>query len=149
MYKIIMSKEKKGMVRLGLPAEKQNLEIIRKTISNIMKDYGFTRNKISGLEVSIVEHCENLIKYAYAGRTGYINVEAHLKFPVAEIKITDTAAEFNMLKAELPQLAERIKKGIGGKMGIRTIISMCDEVKYERKSGKNINTFIIRETEKS
>jgi|ERR1035437_1274052 anti-sigma regulatory factor (Ser/Thr protein kinase) len=145
MHKIINNKEKNGFVKLGLPAEKQNLEIIRKTISGIMKDYGFTRSKISGLEVSIVEHCENLIKYAYVGKIGYINVKAHFKFPVAEIHITDNAAEFNMLKAELPQLAERIKKGIGGKMGIRTIMSMCDEVKYERKNGKNINTFIIRE----
>jgi anti-sigma regulatory factor (Ser/Thr protein kinase) len=139
---------KPGMLKLRLPMEKQNLSNIRKTVSYVLKDSGFSHDKISGIEVSIVEHCENIIKYAYAGRTGYIDVEVEAKLPVAKVKIIDNARAFNMLKAELPSISERIKKGVGGKMGIRTILSMCDKVVYKRTGNKNENTFIIRENGK-
>lgn len=143
----VPSKLKPGLLKFRMPAEKQHLDMIRRTISHFIKEYGFSRSKVAGLEVSIVEHCENIIKYGYAGKSGFIDVEVKAGLPKAAVTIKDTAPEFDMIKAraELPQLAERIKKGIGGKMGIRTILSMCDDVKYKRERGRNVNTFMIND----
>jgi serine/threonine-protein kinase RsbW len=133
------------LISLVYPAEKKKLDEIRKTIGSAMHKNGFSADKVAGLEISVVEHCENLIKHAYAGAKGDIKIEADIKFPEARIKISDTAPAFNMFKEKLPELSARLVKGIGGKMGLRIILSMCDDVEYERKGGYNINTFIIKD----
>jgi anti-sigma regulatory factor (Ser/Thr protein kinase) len=127
------------------PAEKKKLDEIRKMIGTALHKNGFSSGKIAGLEISVVEHCENLIKHAYAGIKGDIKIDADIKHPEARIRISDTAPAFNMFKAKLPELSERLKKGLGGKMGIRIILSMCDEVEYNRKNGYNENTFVIKD----
>lgn len=132
-------------IKAVFPAEKKKLDDIRKIIGSALHKNGFTAAKIAGLEISVVEHCENLIKHAYNGSRGDIEVEAEINYPEAKVKISDTAPAFNMFKQELPELSERLKKGLGGKMGIRIILSMCDDVEYERKAGHNVNTFIIKD----
>ena len=130
------------------PAEKKKLDEIRKLISSALHKHGFSPGKIAGVEIAVVEHCENLIKHAYAGNKGEkgtVDIQMEIKHPVAKIKISDSAPEFNMHHAKLPELSERIKKGIGGKMGVRIIMSMFDEVKYLRKNGHNVNVFIIKD----
>ncbi len=127
------------------PAEKKKLDEIRKLIGGALRNNGFSAAKIAGLEVSVVEHCENLIKHAYDGRKGDIKIPAEIRHPEAKISISDTAPAFNMFKQKLPELSDRLKKGLGGKMGIRIILSMCDDVTYERRGGYNINTFIIKD----
>jgi anti-sigma regulatory factor (Ser/Thr protein kinase) len=133
------------LINAVFPAEKKKLEEIRKLLGSALHKNGFSAAKTAGLEISVVEHCENLIKHAYNGSKGDIKIDADIKYPEAKVKISDTAPAFNMFKAKLPELSERIKKGIGGKMGIRIILSMCDDVEYERRGGYNINTFIIRD----
>jgi len=133
------------LISVVFPAEKKRLEDIRRLIGNAMHRNGFSAAKTAGLEISVVEHCENLIKHAYNASKGDIKIDADIKFPEARIKIADTAPAFNMFKAKLPELPERLKKGLGGKMGIRIILSMCDDVEYERKGGYNVNTFVIKD----
>ena len=137
------------LINAVFPAEKKKLDDIRKLIGTALHKHGFSPNKIAGMEISVVEHCENLIKHAYVGNKGDkgdIKIHAEIKHPVAKIRISDSAPAFNMFKAKLPELSERIKKGIGGKMGIRIIMSMCTDVKYARKNGRNENTFIMKDS---
>lgn len=139
------SPKREEIISVTYPAEKKRLDEIRKMIGAALRNNGFSAAKIAGLEVSVVEHCENLIKHAYNGSKGEIIIDAEIRHPEARIKISDTAPAFNMFKQKLPELSGRIKKGIGGKMGIRIILSMCDDVTYERRGGYNINTFIIQD----
>jgi anti-sigma regulatory factor (Ser/Thr protein kinase) len=132
-------------IRIKVSADKHSLNMIRQAIGDAMKTRGFSTLKTAGMEVSVIEHCENLIKHVYAAGGGGISIEMKLKYPVAMVRITDTGPEFNMLEAKLPALSGRIAKGLGGKMGIRTILLMCDEVKYRRRGSVNENVFIIRD----
>lgn len=136
---------KEGSFDMSVPAEKKNLHVIRELLRIAMKDAGFSFRKTANLELSVIEHCENLIKYAYTNGDGEIKIKADLRYPVAKIIVKDTEREFDMSKQKLPELSGRIVRGIGGKMGIRTILSMCDEIKYKRKNGHNENIFIIRD----
>ena len=131
---------------LTLSAEKNSPVIVRRFLEEVMEESGFSGHKYSGLEVSVTEHIENLIRHAYKGKSGEITVVAEIKYPEAKITINDKGPAFNMKKKKLPNLPGRIKKGLGGKMGIKTILSMCDTVKYRRVKGANENVFIIRES---
>lgn len=135
---------KNGISRLNVEAEESNLGLIRKFIGAGMKNAGFPRRKISAMAVSMTEHCENLIRHAYAKKSGKVALALELKYPEAKLTALDSGPRFNMLEQEIPDTAQRLKKGLGGKMGIKTILASCDEVGYKRMNGCNENTFIVR-----
>ena len=121
-----------------------NLALIRKFIGDNMKNAGFPRKKISALAVCVTEHCENLIRHAYAKKTGKVWLKLEVKYPEAKIKAQDAGTRFNMKEQKIPDTSQRVKKGLGGKMGIKTILALCDNVEYKRINGRNENTFIVR-----
>jgi len=133
---------------LKVDAKAQNLGVIRKFINSAMKNQGFAQDKISALKVSITEHCENLIRHAYAEKPGKIDIIMKLNYPAAEITVLDSAPRFDMTAYEIPDTSRRLKKGLGGKMGIKTIKALCDRVLYKRKKNYNENTFIIGKNKK-
>jgi anti-sigma regulatory factor (Ser/Thr protein kinase) len=121
-----------------------NLGLIRRFIGDNMKNTGFPRKKISALSVSVTEHCENLIRHAYAKKTGKVALKLELDYPEAKITALDAGPRFNMKEQKIPDTSLRLKKGLGGKMGIMTILALCDNVEYKRINGRNKNTFIVR-----
>ena len=129
---------------IKVDAKEGNLGLLRKFIGDNMKDLGFPRKKISALAVSVTEHCENLIRHAYAEKTGKVSLKLELKYPEAKIIAQDEGQRFNMKEQKIPDTSRRIKKGLGGKMGIKTILALCDAVEYKRINGRNENTFIVR-----
>ncbi|MCE5300703.1 MAG: ATP-binding protein [Spirochaetia bacterium] len=130
--------------RLNVEAAACNLRLIRKFIGDSMKNEGFPRRKISAMAVSVTEHCENLIRHAYRKKSGKVALALELKYPEAKLTALDSGPRFNMLEQKLPDTSQRLKKGLGGKMGIKTILASCDAIGYKRMNGCNENTFIVR-----
>jgi anti-sigma regulatory factor (Ser/Thr protein kinase) len=130
---------------IKLHACESSLGAIRKLIDSGMKKTGFSQKKISALTVSVTEHCENLIRHAYAGKGGEVELKLEIKYPVAKITVLDRGPQFDMRKKRIPDISRRLKNGLGGKMGIKTILALCDSVEYERAGGCNENVFIVRE----
>ncbi len=129
---------------IKVDAAEDNLGLIRRFIGDNMKNTGFPRKKISALSVSITEHCENLIKHAYAKKAGKVALKLELKYPEAKITALDKGPRFNMKEQKIPDTSRRLKNGLGGKMGIKTILALCDNVEYRRINGRNKNTFTVR-----
>jgi len=138
-----LHKTKPALLRVD--ANEHNLSIIRKFINVRMKKSGFSAHKTAALVVSVIEHCENLIRHAYSEKDGEIELKLEIKRPAARITILDNGPEFNLKKKRIPNISLRLKNGFGGKMGIKTIMALCDKVEYKRKDGYNENTFIIHE----
>lgn len=136
--------DKTGISRLNVEASARNLGLIRKFIGAGMNNSGFPRRKISAMAVSATEHCENLIRHAYAKKSGKVALTLEVKYPEAKLTALDTGPRFNMLEQEMPDTSLRLKKGLGGKMGIKTMLASCDEIGYKRMNGCNENTFIVR-----
>ncbi len=57
---------KDNVFRLKLPANSENLDIIRKFISGIAGNVGFTEEEVYQIELAVDEACANVIKHAYA-----------------------------------------------------------------------------------
>jgi anti-sigma regulatory factor (Ser/Thr protein kinase) len=130
---------------IKVDASENNLGAIRNFINSMMENSGFSKKKISALVVSVTEHCENLIRHAYDRKGGEIVLKLELKYASAKITVLDWGPKFNMKKEQIPDISLRLKNGLGGKMGIKTILALCDRVEYVRKDGYNENRFIIRD----
>src|SRR5271157_4847671 len=91
-----LQKAKTAMIKVD--ANEHNLSLIRKFINVRMKRYGFSDYKTAALVVSVIEHCENLIRHAYTEKGGEIELKLAIKRPAAKITILDKGPEFNMKK---------------------------------------------------
>ncbi|HDQ26532.1 MAG TPA: ATP-binding protein [bacterium] len=131
--------------RIKIEAAGSSLGAIRKFINSRMKRAGFSLKKISALKVAVTEHCENLIRHAYAGKGGKAELKLEIKYPRAKITVLDRGPKFDMRKKRIPDISRRLKNGQGGKMGIKTILALCDRVEYKRTGGCNENVFTVRE----
>ncbi|MCB0275665.1 MAG: ATP-binding protein, partial [Calditrichaeota bacterium] len=54
------------LYRLKLPADSANLDIIRRFVSGIAENMGFSGDDIYEIELAVDEACANVVKHAYA-----------------------------------------------------------------------------------
>jgi anti-sigma regulatory factor (Ser/Thr protein kinase) len=126
-----------GTREIQVSADLAGLDTGRDFVVNSLLDLGADSETTFALTTSYLELFENLINHGYSGRAGRAVVEIEADEKAAKIKVIDTAHEFNILEYRDPGQADMIKKGITGKMGIKTIMALCDEVLYSREAGRN------------
>jgi len=128
---------------IKVEAKEHNLSLIRKFIKEGMKKKGFPALSVSALKVAVTEHCENLIRHSYGKKSGTVELKLDVKYPAAKITAIDNGKKFDMIRYRVPDTHKRVKKGLAGKMGIKTILALCDAVLYRRKNGRNVNIFVV------
>jgi anti-sigma regulatory factor (Ser/Thr protein kinase) len=94
------------------------------------------------LTTSYLELFENIIRYGNMGRQGYVTVEVFGDGKTTGVAITDAGSPFSILDYKDVGQAEMIKHGIAGKMGIKTIRTLCDRVEYKREGQFNRHILI-------
>jgi len=131
-------KSKSRQFRLKLPADTQNLDIIRKFVAGIAENMGFSEEEIYKIELAVDEACSNVVKHAYMTNTKQehiINIEVKEKNSEIEIIISDKGKGFDPKKVKRPELEEYMRKMKRGGLGIYLIKELMDKVSFQIKSG--------------
>lgn len=132
------SSKKDNSFRLKLPANSENLDIIRKFISGIAENMGFSEEEIYQIELAVDEACSNVIRHAYVGRDNEkdgILVTVKTKPKQIVISITDTGVGFNPNSIKTPNMDEYLKRMKPGGLGLHLIKTLMDEVSFRIKPG--------------
>lgn len=131
-------KSQQKKYRLKLPADTENLDIIRKFISGIAENMGFSEEDTYKIELAVDEACSNVVKHAYLTNTRKeraIIIEAQEKEDRLEITITDKGKGFDPQKVKRPQIEEYMKKMKRGGLGLYLIKELMDKVSFRIKAG--------------
>ena len=130
--------KKNNSFRLKLPAASENLDIIRKFISGIAENMGFSEEDIYQIELAVDEACANVIRHAYVGentKEKHIHVSVKTKSKRIEIVIADTGVGFNPDTIKTPNMDEYLKKMKPGGLGLHLIKTLMDEVNFRINPG--------------
>ncbi len=104
-----------------------------------MLESGFSRREVLEVQLATEEICVNIILHAYANRAGIFRICAKVKGDRLNIAIEDDGPPFDLTKHKtLKHVATENNEGPVGGWGIGLIKALMDEVKYERRDGKNI-----------
>jgi len=135
--------KKNDFLSLTVPAENKSLQIIRNfTVQSL--EHSFNKNNVYELEVCLNEICENIVKYSYEeNKNGNILIKIKIKSDIIRVIIIDTGKPFNILEYQPPDKDMLVKNEIKGKLGIRTVQTICDKILYKRLKEKN-RTEIIK-----
>jgi anti-sigma regulatory factor (Ser/Thr protein kinase) len=127
--------EKQFMIETA--AEPQNLKVIREFFHETAAG-NLAQEDIYYMEVCINEMCENIIRHGYEEHEREtIHIKINFDDGYVRVTIVDRGKPFNVLEYEPIAMETLIKKGIKGKLGIRTIKTICDKIYYKRLKGKN------------
>lgn len=127
--------------KIEVKADTDGLDKGRDFVVQALIDTGVDADTVFALTTSYLELFENIIRHGYAGRAGTVTVEVISGEKTMSVAISDTGLPFNLLNYKDVGQADMIKRGIAGKMGIKTIMTLCDRVEYARVG--NFNTHML------
>jgi len=130
--------KKHNTFHLKLPANSENLDIIRKFVSGIAENIGFDEENIYQIELAVDEACANVIKHAYRNTNTSpreISVTVKEKVDRIEIAIADKGVGFNPNTLKIPNMDEYLKRMKPGGLGVHLIKTLMDKVTFHIKPG--------------
>jgi serine/threonine-protein kinase RsbW len=135
---------------ITLPAKLDSLYESMNFVSSCAREQGFSKERISEIELALEEVLVNIFNYAYkeSGLDG--NVEITCKLADAQsfvIEIADSGVPFDILAVSEPDVTAEIDKRPIGGLGVFFVKQFMDNVQYRREAGKNILTLMVRKIE--
>lgn len=128
-------------------AEDKSLQVIRTFFTDALKNI-FAHDDVIYLEMCLNEMCENIIRHAYAPeKSGPISIRMKVDDNNVKITVIDRGKPFSVLDYDPIDKKTLVDREIKGKLGIRTIKTVCDRIVYKRLKGKN-KTIMIRRRKK-
>jgi len=131
---------------LTLNVSGQRLPVIRAFVVTVASLY-FSRDSIHPLEMCVNEMCENIVRHAYNGGSGYLKIRLKIDARKMSVIIIDRGEKFDPREYRHMTNRELVENEIKGKLGIRTIKVMCNRLQYERLKNKNKTVLIRKRSE--
>lgn len=96
------------------------------------------------IELSLLEICINIARYAYPGDKGEISLKIWQQQEKLFFEIRDWGIPFNPRKSKKPDIEEIIRKGKKGGLGIFISRKLMDGFDYKRENKQNVLTMYKR-----
>ncbi|MFC2158387.1 ATP-binding protein [Acidobacteriota bacterium] len=114
------------------------IDRIREFLKNCLESCEMSEDEYYWIELSVVEICINIIRYAYPEQDGDFSISVWQEGRNICVQIKDQGIPFNPKEAKSPVLEEIIKTERKGGFGIHLARKLMDEFEYTRKEGQNI-----------
>lgn len=117
-----------------------NLPDMMESIRSRLREAQFGAKEISHIELASEEALVNVMKYAYKGEPGEIDLSCHILGPKqVVVEIRDWGVPFDPTKqiGQLDMTSSLDEREIGG-LGVYFMFQMMDDVKYVREENANV-----------
>jgi len=134
---------------------------IASDLAEVERVRGFLKENLKGLhlsekanyiiELSLLEICINIIRYAYPGNKGAIFLKTWKEDNKLFLEIRDNGIPFDPTESETPNIDEIIRNERKGGLGIFLARELMDGFSYKRESDQNVLTMYktVKEMESS
>jgi anti-sigma regulatory factor (Ser/Thr protein kinase) len=125
---------------LEVPSELGSLEAIRGFLAENLKKLDLLETEYFKIELSVIEICTNIIKYAYPREQGEIALKIWRERERLFLEIRDSGIPFDPTNAKEPDIHEIIRKRKKGGLGIFLSRKFMDGFDYRREDRQNVLT---------
>jgi serine/threonine-protein kinase RsbW len=136
----------KSSFELKAKSSLEDLSRIGDFILESTRGSGLDQREKFHLMMAVDEACTNIIKY---GGSDEIEIRCHVEDELVEVQIRDDGIAFNPLKAPTPDISAPLEEREVGGLGIYFIRTMTNDLKYERREGKNVLSMTLRHRRKN
>jgi len=126
--------------RLKVVSELEEIEKIRNFLRKNLKGLKISEKDYYQIELSLLEICINIIRYAYPEQKGEIILRIWRQKGKVFLEIRDNGIPFDPTKSSPPDLKEILTNEEKGGLGIFLSRKLMDGFDYKREKGQNILT---------
>jgi len=136
------------MNTLRVQSELRELGKVRQFLKKHLDGLDLSEEDIYKIELSLVEMCTNIMRYAYRRKKGEIVIKAWYEKGDFLLEIRDSGVPFDPRQVERPTLEEMINRDEMGGLGIFLARKLMDRFSYRREDDLNILTMSKKAGEK-
>jgi anti-sigma regulatory factor (Ser/Thr protein kinase) len=125
---------------LKVESQLSELDKIRAFLKKNLKGLEISEENYYIVELSLLEICINIMRYAYPGKKGGIVLRSWLRDETIYLEIMDNGIPFDPTEAQVPDINQMIKTEQKGGFGIFLVKELMDGFDYIRKNDQNILT---------
>lgn len=132
------------MKTLKITSDLEEVKKIRNLLSEILKELNLEEKDYFVIELSLLEICINIIRYAYPEEKGEIFISIWQQESKIFVEIKDFGIPFDPRESEKPDIEELVKNEKKGGFGILLARKLMDGFDYKREDNQNILTMYKR-----
>jgi serine/threonine-protein kinase RsbW len=126
------------MNTLTIENELRELDRVRAFLKTNLAGLDLNEEEVYKVELSLVEMCSNIMRYAYPGKTGEIVVSAWHEAGKFYLEVRDNGVPFDPRQVKKPTLDEMISREQMGGLGIFLARKLMDGFLYRREDDQNV-----------
>jgi anti-sigma regulatory factor (Ser/Thr protein kinase) len=128
------------METLNVASELSEINKIRAFLKKNLAQIYVSEKDYYIIELSLLEICINIIRYAYPNDKGEIRLKAWNEKDSVFLEISDDGIPFDPRESKEPDLESMLSSGKKGGFGIFLAKKLMDGFEYKRENDKNILT---------
>jgi len=128
------------MTKLKVKSNLSELNKIRFFIRKNIQLSEISEKEFYIIELSLLEICINIIRYAYPGKKGSIYLKTWKEKSKFYFEIKDDGIPFNPTKVKKPDIEEIMTSGKKGGLGVYLTLKLMDGFLYKRENDQNVLT---------
>ena len=119
------------MVKLSLSADYAQLASVRDFVGQTGRDLDLDEQTIYQLQLAVDEACTNIVRHAYDGDSGQIELEIEATGDGVQVRLRDWGEPFDPQLVPEPDVTAPLEQRPLGGLGLFLIRQMMDEVRFE------------------
>ena len=133
-------------IHLSVEADLPSVRLLAAACHGVLAEWGLPTERRSLLELAVVEAATNVVRHAYRGRGGRVEVELTREGRAIALSVVDTGISFDPTRVPPPRDLDPDDPSSWpeGGMGLPIIRAACDELRYRAEDGKNRLTLHLR-----
>jgi len=128
------------MKSLTVSSNLSEIDKVRAFLKINFKDIDISDEDYYVIELSLLEICINIIRYAYPLEDGDISLKIWRQERQIHLEIMDKGLAFDPRESKTPDLENIMNSGRKGGLGIFLTRKLMDGIEYRRENGQNILT---------
>jgi anti-sigma regulatory factor (Ser/Thr protein kinase) len=123
---------------LTVKSELSEIEKVRVFLQDTLKDLNLSEEVYYLIELSLLEMCINIVRYAYSVEKGEIFLKIWNQDETIFFEIRDWGVPFDPREAPEPDIQEMVDQGQTGGLGIFLSRQLMNGFEYRREDNQNI-----------
>ena len=132
-------------IHLSAEADFPSVRLLAAACHGVLAEWGLSAERRSLLELAVVEAATNVVRHAYRGRGGRVEVELTREGNAIALSVVDSGIPFDPTRVPPPREPDPADPSTWpeGGMGLPIIRAACDELRYGTEGGRNRLTLLL------
>jgi serine/threonine-protein kinase RsbW len=133
------------MATMHLWADLAQLSTVREFVAEACRDLGVGGQSIPDLQLAVDEICSNIIRHAYSGQGGQLQVSVQTVPDGVQLTIRDWGAAFDPDTVSVPDVDAPLEQRPLGGLGLFLVRQLVDDLRFDFDQDRGNSVTMVKQ----